>query len=92
MFLSSFASLSSRPVSRSYYQRKRQQGKRHNQAVLALPHRRTLTLHAVIRNNTPTTHNHQNNHPQPLDEPHKCPQKDPTTAARHTADRHTHVP
>ena len=52
MFLSSFASLSSRPVSRSYYQRKRQQGKRHNQAVLALPHRRILTLHAMIRNNS----------------------------------------
>ena len=47
--VSSFASLSSRPVSRSYYQRKRQQGKRHNQAVLALPHRRILTLHAMIR-------------------------------------------
>ena len=52
MFLSSFASMSSRPVSRSYYQRKRQQGKRHNQAVLALPHRRILTLHAMIRNGT----------------------------------------
>ena len=44
MFLSAFASLRSDPVSRAYYQRKRDQGKRHNQAVLALAHRR-LTHH-----------------------------------------------
>ena len=50
MFLSAFASLRSDPVSRAYYQRKRNQGKRHNQAVLALAHRRILTLHAMIRN------------------------------------------
>ena len=50
MFLSAFASLRSDPVSRAYYQRKRDQGKRHNQAVLALAHRRILTLHAMIRN------------------------------------------
>ena len=39
MFPSAFASLRSDPVSRAYYQRKRDQGKRHNQAVLALAHR-----------------------------------------------------
>ena len=50
MFLSAFASLRSDPVSQAYYQRKRQQGKRHNQAVLALAHRRILTLHTMIRN------------------------------------------
>ncbi|OLO70216.1 IS110 family transposase [Actinomyces oris] len=50
MFLSAFASLRSDPVSRAYYQRKRDQGKRHNQAVLALAHRRILTPHAMIRN------------------------------------------
>ena len=49
VFLSAFASLRSDPVSRAYYQRKRDQGKRHNQAVLALAHRRILTLHAMIR-------------------------------------------
>ena len=48
MFLSAFASLRD-PVSRTYYQRKRDQGKRHNQALLALAHRRILTLHAMIR-------------------------------------------
>ena len=49
MFPSAFASLRSDPVSRAYYQRKRDQGKRHNQAVLTLAHRRILTLHAMIR-------------------------------------------
>ena len=46
------ASLRSDPASQAYHQRKRQQGKRHNQAVLALAHRRTPTLHAMIRNHT----------------------------------------
>ena len=50
VFLSAFASLRSDPVSRAYYQRKRDQAKRHNQAVLALAHRRIVTLHAMIRN------------------------------------------
>ena len=48
MLLSAFASLRSDPVSRAYYQRKRDQGKRHNQAVLALAHRRILTLHRYL--------------------------------------------
>ena len=48
----SSASLRSDPASQAYHQRKRQQGKRHNQAVLALAHRRILTLHAMIRNHT----------------------------------------
>ena len=52
MFGSAFASLRSDPVSRAYYQRKRDQGKRHNQAVIALAHRRVLTLHAMIRHRT----------------------------------------
>ena len=77
MFLSSFASLSSRPVSRSYYQRKRQQGKRHNQAVLALPHRRILTLHATIHNGHPLQPpNQPRNYPPPLDTPHRGTPRD----------------
>ena len=63
MFLSAFASLTD-PVSRTYYQRKRDQGKRHNQALLALTHRRIPTLHAMTRNQP-------RNHPQPLDTPHR---------------------
>ncbi len=49
MFLSVFASLRSDPVSQACYQRKHEQGKRHNQAVLSLAHRHILTLHAMIR-------------------------------------------
>ena len=50
MFPPTFASLRSNPASRAYYQCKRQQGKRHNQAVLALAHRCILTLHTMIHN------------------------------------------
>ena len=50
MFLSAFASLRSDPVSRAYYQRKRDQGKPPWAGpILALAHRRILTLHAMIR-------------------------------------------
>ena len=49
MFLSAFSSLRSDPASRAYYQRKRDQNKKHNQAILALAHRRILTLYAMIR-------------------------------------------
>ena len=73
MFLSAFASLRSDPVSRAYYQRKRNQGKRHNQAVLALAHRRILTLHTRTHNNTLNT-------PQPATKP--------PTSARHTTQGH----
>jgi len=52
MFLSAFASLRSDPTSRAYYDRKITQGKRHNQAVIALAHRRILTPHAMIRDGT----------------------------------------
>ena len=44
MFLSALTALRTDPASRTYYERKRAQGKRHNQAVLALAHRR-LTHH-----------------------------------------------
>ena len=59
MFPSAFASLRD-PVSRTYYQRKRDQGKRHNQALLALAHRR-VTLHAMIRDAALTTRSQQYN-------------------------------
>ena len=49
MLGSAFASLRPDPVSRAYYQRKRDQGKRPGQAVTALAHHRVLTLHAMIR-------------------------------------------
>lgn len=49
---STFASQRTGPASQTYYQRKRQQEKRHNQAVLALTHHRIPTPHTMIHNNT----------------------------------------
>ncbi|NHU86428.1 IS110 family transposase [Kocuria sp. JC486] len=51
LFLSAFASLSHGP-SRAYYDRKRAQGKRHNQAIIALARRRTDVLYAMLRDGT----------------------------------------
>lgn len=51
LFLSAFAALAD-PVSRTYYDRKRDQGKSHNQALLALARRRTDVLYAMLRDGT----------------------------------------
>ncbi len=48
LFLSAFAALRD-PVSRAYYERKIQQGKRHNQALIALARRRCDVLFAMLR-------------------------------------------
>jgi transposase len=50
-FLSAFASLKD-PVSREYYDRKRAEGKRHNQALIALARRRCDVLFAMLRDGT----------------------------------------
>ena len=51
LFLSAFAALSE-PVSRTYYDRKIAQGKRHNQALIALARRRCDVLYAMLRDGT----------------------------------------
>ncbi len=51
MFLSAFAALRD-PESRAYYDRKIGQGKRHNQALLALARRRSDVLYAMLRDGT----------------------------------------
>ncbi|MCC2029998.1 IS110 family transposase [Microbacterium sp. YMB-B2] len=51
MFLSAFAALRD-PESRAYYDRKTAQGKRHNQALLALARRRSDVLYAMLRDGT----------------------------------------
>jgi transposase len=51
LYLSAFASLRD-PVSRAYYDRKIAQGKRHNQALIALARRRCDVLHAMLRDGT----------------------------------------
>ena len=48
LFLSAFAALHD-PVSRAYYDRKRAEGKRHNQALIALARRRCDVLYAMLR-------------------------------------------
>ncbi len=48
LFLSAFAALRD-PVSRAYYDRKIHQGKRHNQALIALARRRCDVLYAMLR-------------------------------------------
>jgi transposase len=48
LYLSAFAALKD-PTSRAYYDRKRAQGKRHNQALIALARRRCDVLFAMMR-------------------------------------------
>jgi len=50
-FLAAFSSLK-HPPSRTYYDRKRKEGKRHSQAVLCLARRRVDVLHAMLMTNT----------------------------------------
>jgi transposase len=52
LFLAAFASLR-HPPSRTYYDRKRAEGKRHNQALLCLARRRVDVLHAMLTHHTP---------------------------------------
>jgi transposase len=52
LFVAAFASLRREP-SRTYYDRKRVQGKRHNQALLCLARRRVDVLHAMLSRGAP---------------------------------------
>ncbi|WP_407343408.1 IS110 family transposase [Pengzhenrongella phosphoraccumulans] len=51
LFLSAFAALRA-PISRAYYERKRAEGKRHNQALIALARRRCDVMFAMLRDGT----------------------------------------
>ncbi|MET4097246.1 transposase [Arthrobacter sp. UYCu712] len=51
LFLSAFASLKD-PACRAYYDRIRGEGKRHNQALVALARRRCDTLYAMLSDET----------------------------------------
>jgi transposase len=55
LFLSAFASLSD-PASRTYYDRKRAAGKRHNAALICLARRRVDVIFAMLRDRTPYQH------------------------------------
>jgi transposase len=54
-FLSAFAALAD-PASRTYYDRKRAEGKKHNAALICLARRRVDVLHAMLRTRTPYQH------------------------------------
>lgn len=51
-YLSALVSIRTDPASRAYYDRKRAEGKRHTQAVLALARRRLNVLWAMLRDHT----------------------------------------
>jgi transposase len=51
-YQSAFASLRSSPQSRAFYDRKRAEGKRHTQALIALARRRVNVLWAMLRDGT----------------------------------------
>jgi transposase len=51
MFMSAFTSIRAEGPSRTYYQRKRAQGRHHQQAILALARRRVDVLCALLRDN-----------------------------------------
>jgi transposase len=51
-YQSAFASLRSAPESRVFYDRKRAEGKRHTQALIALARRRVNVLWAMLRDGT----------------------------------------
>ena len=51
-YQSAFASLRGSPESRAFYDRKRAEGKRHTQALIALARRRVNVLWAMLRDGT----------------------------------------
>ena len=52
-YQSAFCALQRDPASRAFYQRKRAEGKRHHQALIALARRRVNVLHAILRTRQP---------------------------------------
>ncbi|MGH3505010.1 MAG: IS110 family transposase [Nocardioidaceae bacterium] len=52
-YQSAFIAAGCEPTSKTYYRRKRGEGKTHHQAVLALARRRVNVLHAILRTRTP---------------------------------------
>lgn len=62
-YQSAFCALQRDPASKTFYQRKRAEGKRHHQALIALARRRITVLHALLRTRQP----YQTNHRQPTE-------------------------
>jgi plasmid replication initiation protein len=70
LFLSAFAALH-HPPSRAYYDRKRAEGKRHNQALIALARRRSDVLFAMLETEPSIKNRNQIICHQRLDENHR---------------------
>jgi transposase len=51
-YQSAFCAIQRDPLSKAFYRRKRAEGKRHHQALIALARRRINVLHAMLRNRT----------------------------------------
>ena len=51
-YQSAFCAIQHDPASKKFYQRKRAEGKRHHQALIALARRRVNVVHAMLRNRT----------------------------------------
>ena len=84
LFLSAFAALHD-PDSRTYYDRKRAQGKKHNAALICLARRRVDVLHAMLRNATP----YEARPPEPLDKHHRNTPQRPQHETRGSVPCHT---
>ncbi|MEU5840199.1 IS110 family transposase [Streptomyces diacarni] len=55
-YQASFCSIQRDPTSRTYYDRKRAEGKRHHQALIALARRKVNVLYAMLRDRQPFQH------------------------------------
>ncbi|MGW1805450.1 transposase, partial [Streptomyces sp. NPDC002078] len=52
-YQSAFCAMPNHPPSRAFYDRKRAEGKRHHQALIALARRRVNVLYAILRDRRP---------------------------------------
>ena len=53
LYHAAFVAARSDPRCRAFYERKRAEGKRHHQAVIALARRRTDVIYAMLKHGTP---------------------------------------
>lgn len=60
-YQSAFCAIKSDPASKAFYRRKRAEGKRHHQALIALARRRINVLHALLRTRQPYQANYRHN-------------------------------
>lgn len=58
-YQSAFCAIRTDPLSKTFYQRKRAEGKRHHQALIALARRRINVLYALLRTREPYQANYR---------------------------------